>query len=905
MSGEVKMIDNTMEYQKRFGTFHDDIVPKSVLNKKNAAKSWEYGYNKEYDIVIISKDGTLGQVYELDNLKIGLPRQPRPKEIRGYGQAPHKTKWTPFTFPKPLLDIEKEAIEFNSNPANKNNYKTPTEIFFQKPDSFINKYLPIINDDFNRREFGLWQYINGKATYIVGSHYFMLQHSPVQGTKLPDFRFSNLDLYIFFEACKADYRSMGMIKPKGRREGASTMCGSECVNMGTGMEEGFIGIVSKTNRDSTSFLQRMVIRPFRKMPWWVKPDTSGTTSSASGLILSKPATRMSTKYSVMSAEEGLDTTIKAYATALNSMDGEAVDLAIVDECFGSGFEVMMYDGSIKRVEDIVIGDVVMGDDSTPRMVLETYSGTDNMYKVSSKFGEYTCNSKHKIRLNHSHFKESFLTPEEYLELPEHKQRYYQEEISGGELSKISVEPIGVNKYYGFTLDGNNLFLGSNYVIHKNCGKFPAEVPIDSYWSILATALTQGFKIIGKAMLISTVNEMAKGGEGFKDLFFASDVTKRMENERTTTGLYSLFIPADWCMEGGYDIYGYSVVDTPSKPVRSSDGGLITIGNREQIEQQGKAKKKVSTVMYHEHLRQYPLTLNHCFLDPASASDFNLLKIHEQIEYNDSFESKDLYEFGNFINDGTEEKPLIKWIPSYTGRFKIAWMPPEQLRNNFQIKNGEFYPMNDFGVFGLDPYKVEQTVDSRGSMAAMYGLTGKSMDVSVVPSNQFFLEYINRPNMIKTFYNDMVYAMLFYGIPALIERNVDGFVKYLKDIGMTRFSMRRRDVKRLAPEEKTYGGIYMNAQTAQDHYFALQTYIEKYVGVDEEGKFRDVGQMGECPFNNLLTSLTKFSPSNRTSQDASIAGGLAVMGVNMTAYDLKNKIKINPNSVGDLFPEYKY
>ena len=88
MGNEVKMQDYTKDYQKRFGTFHDDIVPKSVLNKRNAKKAWKYGYNEEYDIVIISKDGTLGQVYELDNLKIGLPRKPRPKEIRGYGQEP-------------------------------------------------------------------------------------------------------------------------------------------------------------------------------------------------------------------------------------------------------------------------------------------------------------------------------------------------------------------------------------------------------------------------------------------------------------------------------------------------------------------------------------------------------------------------------------------------------------------------------------------------------------------------------------------------------------------------------------------------------------------------------------------------------------------------------------------------
>lgn len=64
-----------------------------------------------------------------------------------------------------------------------------------------------------------------------------------------------------------------------------------------------------------------------------------------------------------------------------------------------GTKVLMYDGTIKNVEDIKVGDQVMGDDSTPRNVLETHSGTDKMYKVENKKGEsYTVNSHHILSL---------------------------------------------------------------------------------------------------------------------------------------------------------------------------------------------------------------------------------------------------------------------------------------------------------------------------------------------------------------------------------------------------------------------------------------------------------------------------------------------------------------------------
>jgi hypothetical protein len=72
------------------------------------------------------------------------------------------------------------------------------------------------------------------------------------------------------------------------------------------------------------------------------------------------------------------------------------------KCIARGTKVLMYDGTIKNVEDIKVGQQVMGDDSTPRNVLETHSGTDTMYKVENKRGEsYTVNSHHILSLKWS------------------------------------------------------------------------------------------------------------------------------------------------------------------------------------------------------------------------------------------------------------------------------------------------------------------------------------------------------------------------------------------------------------------------------------------------------------------------------------------------------------------------
>jgi hypothetical protein len=68
------------------------------------------------------------------------------------------------------------------------------------------------------------------------------------------------------------------------------------------------------------------------------------------------------------------------------------------KCHGKGTKILMYDGSTKPVEEVVTGDLVMGDDSTQRIVSGTTSGTDTLYKITFKEnGEsYIVNSEHLL-----------------------------------------------------------------------------------------------------------------------------------------------------------------------------------------------------------------------------------------------------------------------------------------------------------------------------------------------------------------------------------------------------------------------------------------------------------------------------------------------------------------------------
>ena len=61
--------------QNLYEILPDDYINPKVLKKNNRYKKWEYGYNADYDFVVISKTGEIGQIYSIQNLKIALPKQ--------------------------------------------------------------------------------------------------------------------------------------------------------------------------------------------------------------------------------------------------------------------------------------------------------------------------------------------------------------------------------------------------------------------------------------------------------------------------------------------------------------------------------------------------------------------------------------------------------------------------------------------------------------------------------------------------------------------------------------------------------------------------------------------------------------------------------------------------------------
>jgi len=100
----------------------------------------------------------------------------------------------------------------------------------------------------------------------------------------------------------------------------------------------------------------------------------------------------------------------------------------VGKCLGRGTQVMMFDGKIKNVEDVVTGDLLMGPDSTSRTVLSTTSGVGPLYRVDQKNGDsYVCNDKHILSLQNaqksSDRKPIFISAEDFYKKNKNWKKY--------------------------------------------------------------------------------------------------------------------------------------------------------------------------------------------------------------------------------------------------------------------------------------------------------------------------------------------------------------------------------------------------------------------------------------------------------------------------------------------------
>jgi hypothetical protein len=698
-----------------------EVVDAETINRKNKSKSWKYGYDPDIDVVIISKNGTLGDIYQIDffDVKIGLPKPPLRRDIKNNEKERHLQYWRRDEMPVGLRE-----------------------------DNWKSQHMDWVKQQDYYRKHGTWVYINGNKVYLTGVYWFFLQWVRIEEDYM-NFRQIQNEYMIYWEACKADNRCVGMVYGKNRRMGATSMGVAELLLSGTLFREKRLGIMSKTGKDSKDVFDRLVTA-FRRLPPFFKPKTDGTSSPKTELVFREPTRKRKTGERI-TEDTGMNTITSWFNTSLNSMDGMRMFRALLDES----------------------------------------------------------------------------------------------------------------------------------------SKYPADVPFDKFWGIVKTSFIKGRVIFGKSMVVSTVNPMKSGGKEFKTVYYNSK--KRDNNGRTLTGLYPLYIPAQYCLEGFFDKFGFSIVDDPEQKVKTDVGDYVKEGANTYLENIEQSLKNKPDEL-NEQLRQFPRQEKDMFRDTSSDCFFNILKLEEQTSYNteeldeDDYGNSDIIR-GNLTWLNGERDTKAVWHPDPTnGKFwvKKGCLPPPEMQNKKELRTihglTAYAPKFDFGCIGVDPFNREKTSDGRGSDGAMHLFI--KYNTFGFPNDTFTMEYIHRPKKIEHFFEDVILAMNFFSVPILPELSSERFSHTLIERGYRHYVKNNpfKKWRELSPEEKKCGGINaQNAKFREEQYQTLNSYIEDYVGVARDKLNREVGVMGDMPFSRTLEQWKHADPNKRTDYDAYISSSLARLG----------------------------
>jgi hypothetical protein len=380
--------------------------------------------------------------------------------------------------------------------------------------------------------------------------------------------------------------------------------------------------------------------------------------------------------------------------------------------------------------------------------------------------------------------------------------------------------------------------------------------------VVQFCLQQEEHIIGKALYTTTVEEMEDGGASFKELWQASDQTKRNANGRTKSGLYQYFMPAYRTLF--YDKYGVADEEKAKQ---------FYLAERAALEDDPRALASF--------IRKNPFTIEEAFFSEAESCLFDAMAINRQIETITWIDKKELYLRGEFVWEKGERDSRVVFNETKNGKFLVhskANVKDTSSYNLVQEYGTKKVPKaNNKYSIGVDPFDHSITVSKDRSDGAAY--VYRRFDALDPLSETFLVEYINRPDKAEIFYEDMIKLCHFFGCEILAEDQKVGLIKYFEYRGYERFLMRMPGAHKF--------GISASSKIHQQ----IAEEIESYV----------TDNVSKVMFQHLLEDWLRFDINKTTKFDATMGSGYTLIAASNSKFAQKVEQKQTIYDIRDVFP----
>ena len=277
-------------------------IKRSDYDKRNKNKSWEYRKYTDIDpnFMCISKDGTLGEIWRVGDLILGLPSNSIDGVIRETNASGKKTEralkkdiinvnidsngkrlkepladedciWRRTPIPNDFikLEIDYKRQMRKTKGLKRNDIKRK---YVQDKERLEEKYSRFIDKEFQRRKYGLFVKIDEEIIYITGENYMFLNYYFLAEDKVyPNFRMTATHTWWHWEGCVVDKDCWGELRLKSRRVAWTVEACSIALNGFTLNRYAAIPIVSENDRLAKKLFTKKIVDPFQYYPSYFIP----------------------------------------------------------------------------------------------------------------------------------------------------------------------------------------------------------------------------------------------------------------------------------------------------------------------------------------------------------------------------------------------------------------------------------------------------------------------------------------------------------------------------------------------------------------------------------------------------------------------------------------------------------
>jgi len=436
-----------------------------------------------------------------------------------------------------------------------------------------------------------------------------------------------------------------------------------------------------------------------------------------------------------------------------------------------------------------------------------------------------------------------------------------------------------------------------------------EMLVSQSWRVHKQCLRVGSKIIGKALITTTIEETTKGGlTEFKKIWNASDHDKAVLTAlgQTKSGLVRFFKGAQETFK--FDQYGDSIIGDPKDYQRKyleeigdahpDKGGIEMVDNEINAETDPIERQKV--------VHMYPRNIREALRTNPKDCEFNMIKIDERLD--DYLYGNDDVVCGNLSWEDNIRDSKVIFTECANGRwyFKRALIDYLIDNSNNVLKHSDGFPMpgNKFlGTIGADPYKYNATNQDRRSLgtAMAYMNFIAEVDHDNEPEDYLTDDYVMlygwRWQDKRRYGEDMIMSCVFLGMPIFPEINVASLWDYIVERGYQHFLKYRNLVKKKKKgtgvkieESKTPGMTTLGDAIKEPVFGLVGTYIDT--------------ACHRCVFDLFLQDCKDVEYGNWSPYDYFVAGGYALYGTKGGAMR-KKPTETNAKSFGKMFDLNEY